>query len=109
MVFCVRKQFREHPGSWTTPSDPTTAPWSTSAPGTAARAAHLGLLAVLAPIATGFLFESATLGAYLAGAILTGQLLAVMLSASGGAWDNAKKYVEDGHHGGKNLSPTRRP
>ena len=64
-----------------------------------------GLLAVLAPIATGFLFESAALGAYLAGAILTGQLLAVMLSVSGGAWDNAKKYVEDGHHGGKNSEP----
>jgi K(+)-stimulated pyrophosphate-energized sodium pump len=64
-----------------------------------------GLLAVLAPIATGFLFESAALGAYLAGAILTGQLLAVMLSVSGGAWDNAKKFVEDGHHGGKNSEP----
>jgi K(+)-stimulated pyrophosphate-energized sodium pump len=64
-----------------------------------------GLLAVLTPIATGFLFGSAALGAYLAGAILTGQLLAVMLSVSGGAWDNAKKYVEDGHHGGKNSEP----
>jgi K(+)-stimulated pyrophosphate-energized sodium pump len=61
-----------------------------------------GLLAVLTPIATGFIFEQEALGAYLAGAILTGQLLAVMLSNSGGAWDNAKKYVEDGHHGGKN-------
>jgi len=60
---------------------------------------------VLTPIATGFLFGSAALGAYLAGAILTGQLLAVMLSVSGGAWDNAKKYVEDGHHGGKNSEP----
>ena len=60
---------------------------------------------MLAPIATGFLFESAALGAYLAGAILTGQLLAVMLSVSGGAWDNAKKFVEDGHHGGKNSEP----
>jgi K(+)-stimulated pyrophosphate-energized sodium pump len=64
-----------------------------------------GLLAVLTPIATGFLFEYEALGAYLAGAILTGQLLAVMLSVAGGAWDNAKKYVEDGHHGGKNSEP----
>jgi K(+)-stimulated pyrophosphate-energized sodium pump len=64
-----------------------------------------GLLAVLTPIATGFLFESVALGAYLAGAILTGQLLAVMLSVAGGAWDNAKKFVEDGHHGGKNSEP----
>jgi len=61
-----------------------------------------GLLAVLTPIATGFVFKQEALGAYLAGAILTGQLLAVMLANSGGAWDNAKKYVEDGHHGGKN-------
>jgi K(+)-stimulated pyrophosphate-energized sodium pump len=64
-----------------------------------------GLLAVLTPIATGFIFQHEALGAYLAGAILTGQLLAVMLSNSGGAWDNAKKYVEDGHHGGKNSEP----
>jgi K(+)-stimulated pyrophosphate-energized sodium pump len=61
-----------------------------------------GLLAVLAPIATGFILKQEALGAYLAGAILTGQLLAVMLANSGAAWDNAKKYVEDGHHGGKN-------
>jgi K(+)-stimulated pyrophosphate-energized sodium pump len=64
-----------------------------------------GLLAVVTPIFTGFLFKTEALGAFLAGAILTGQLLAVMLSNAGGAWDNAKKYVEDGHHGGKNSEP----
>jgi K(+)-stimulated pyrophosphate-energized sodium pump len=60
-----------------------------------------GLLAVMAPIAVGFGLGVGALGAYLAGAIGTGTLMAVFLSNSGGAWDNAKKMVEDGHHGGK--------
>jgi K(+)-stimulated pyrophosphate-energized sodium pump len=60
-----------------------------------------GLLAVLAPIAIGFAFGYSTLGAYLAGAIAAGVLMAVYLANSGGAWDNAKKVVEDGAHGGK--------
>jgi K(+)-stimulated pyrophosphate-energized sodium pump len=60
-----------------------------------------GLLAVLAPIAVGFTFGYSTLGAYLAGAISAGVLMAVFLANSGGAWDNAKKVVEDGAHGGK--------
>ncbi|MGH8839758.1 MAG: sodium-translocating pyrophosphatase [Jiangellaceae bacterium] len=106
VVFEVRKQFREHPGIM----DYTERPDYGAVVDICTRDSLRelltpGLLAVLAPIATGFLFESATLGAYLAGAILTGQLLAVMLSVSGGAWDNAKKYVEDGHHGGKNSEP----
>ncbi|MET9784018.1 sodium-translocating pyrophosphatase [Nocardiopsis alba] len=60
-----------------------------------------GLLAVLAPIAVGFAFGYAPLGAFLGGAIAAGVLMAVFLSNAGGAWDNAKKLVEDGHHGGK--------
>ena len=60
-----------------------------------------GLLAVMAPIAIGFTLGVGALGAYLAGAIGTGTLMAVFLANSGGAWDNAKKLVEDGHHGGK--------
>jgi K(+)-stimulated pyrophosphate-energized sodium pump len=60
-----------------------------------------GLLAVLAPIAIGFTFGYSTLGAYLAGAIAVGVLMAVYLANSGGAWDNAKKVVEDGAYGGK--------
>jgi K(+)-stimulated pyrophosphate-energized sodium pump len=60
-----------------------------------------GLLAVLAPIALGFTFGYSTLGAYLAGTIAVGVLMAVYLANSGGAWDNAKKVVEDGAHGGK--------
>ncbi|MBV9092869.1 MAG: sodium-translocating pyrophosphatase [Streptosporangiaceae bacterium] len=60
-----------------------------------------GLLAVLTPIAVGFTFGYAPLGSYLTGAIATGVLMAVFLANSGGAWDNAKKVVEDGAYGGK--------
>jgi K(+)-stimulated pyrophosphate-energized sodium pump len=60
-----------------------------------------GLLAVMAPIAVGFGLGVGALGAYLAGSIGTGTLMAVFLSNSGGAWDNAKKMVEDGSYGGK--------
>jgi K(+)-stimulated pyrophosphate-energized sodium pump len=59
------------------------------------------LLAILAPVIIGFGINYLALGAFLAAAILTGQLMAVFLSNSGGAWDNAKKYIEDGHEGGK--------
>jgi K(+)-stimulated pyrophosphate-energized sodium pump len=64
-----------------------------------------GLIAVLTPVLVGFALKSEALGAYLAGVILTGQLLAVMLSNSGGAWDNAKKFVEEGNYGGKGSEP----
>ncbi len=59
------------------------------------------LLAVLTPVIIGFGIGFLALGAFLAAVILTGQLMAVFLSNSGGAWDNAKKYIEDGHMGGK--------
>jgi K(+)-stimulated pyrophosphate-energized sodium pump len=59
------------------------------------------LLAVLTPVIIGFGINYLALGAFLAAVILTGQLMAVFLSVSGGAWDNAKKYIEDGHLGGK--------
>jgi K(+)-stimulated pyrophosphate-energized sodium pump len=60
-----------------------------------------GLLALFAPVAVGFSLGVGALGSYLAGAIGVGTLMAVFLANSGGAWDNAKKLVEDGHHGGK--------
>jgi K(+)-stimulated pyrophosphate-energized sodium pump len=59
------------------------------------------LLAVLTPVIIGFGIGYLALGAFLAAVILTGQLMANFLSNSGGAWDNAKKYIEEGHHGGK--------
>jgi K(+)-stimulated pyrophosphate-energized sodium pump len=106
VVFEVRQQFKDHPGIMDYTERPNYGAVVDICTRDSLRELLTpGLLAVLAPIATGFLFESAALGAYLAGAILTGQLLAVMLSISGGAWDNAKKFVEDGHHGGKNSEP----
>jgi K(+)-stimulated pyrophosphate-energized sodium pump len=59
------------------------------------------LLAVLAPVIIGFGINKYALGAFLAGVILTGQLMANYFNNAGGAWDNAKKYIEDGNEGGK--------
>jgi len=61
----------------------------------------LGVLAIVSPIVVGFLLDERSLGGFLAGVILVGQLLAVFMATSGGAWDNAKKRIEDGLYGGK--------
>ena len=61
----------------------------------------LGLIAILSPIVVGLLLKQEALGGFLAGVILSGQLQAVFMANAGGAWDNAKKYIEDGHYGGK--------
>jgi len=65
----------------------------------------LGLIAVLVPIIVGFLLGVEALGGFLAGIILSGQLMAVFQSNAGGAWDNAKKYIEEGNFGGKRSEP----
>jgi K(+)-stimulated pyrophosphate-energized sodium pump len=65
----------------------------------------LGIIAVLTPIVVGFLLGAPALGGFLAGIILAGQLMAVFMSNAGGAWDNAKKYIEEGHYGGKRSEP----
>jgi K(+)-stimulated pyrophosphate-energized sodium pump len=65
----------------------------------------LGLIAVLVPILVGFLLGVEALGGFLAGIILSGQLMAVFQSNAGGAWDNAKKYIEEGNYGGKHSEP----
>ncbi|MDF2656861.1 MAG: sodium-translocating pyrophosphatase [Bacillota bacterium] len=60
-----------------------------------------GLLAIIAPLAVGFIMGTEALGGMLAGALSSGVLLAIMMANAGGAWDNAKKYIEEGHFGGK--------
>ncbi|HSJ50333.1 MAG TPA: sodium-translocating pyrophosphatase [Actinomycetota bacterium] len=102
VVVEVRNQFRDHPGIMEYKEKPDYARVVDICTKTSLRELMTpGLLAVLSPVIVGFAFEAEALGAFLAGAILTGQLLAVMLSTSGGAWDNAKKYIEEGHFGGK--------
>ncbi|MEV5611473.1 sodium-translocating pyrophosphatase [Streptomyces sp. NPDC052225] len=102
VVYEVRRQFREHPGIMDYTEKPEYGRVVDICTKDALRElATPGLLAVMAPIAIGFTLGVGALGAYLAGAIGTGTLMAVFLANSGGAWDNAKKLVEDGHHGGK--------
>ncbi|PYC77482.1 sodium-translocating pyrophosphatase [Streptomyces tateyamensis] len=102
VVFEVRRQFREHPGIMDGSETPEYGKVVDICTRDALRElATPGLLAVLAPIAVGFALGVGPLGAYLAGAIGAGTLMAVFLANSGGAWDNAKKLVEDGAHGGK--------
>jgi K(+)-stimulated pyrophosphate-energized sodium pump len=102
VVLEVRKQFREHPGIMDYTEKPEYGPVVDICTRDSLRELVTpGLLAVLTPIAVGFALGYAPLGSYLAGAIAAGVLMAVFLSNSGGAWDNAKKLVEDGNHGGK--------
>jgi K(+)-stimulated pyrophosphate-energized sodium pump len=102
VVFEVREQFRTKPGIMDYTEKPDYAAVVDICTKDSLRElATPGLLAVLAPISVGFALGYAPLGAFLAGAISAGVLMAVFLSNSGGAWDNAKKLVEDGNHGGK--------
>ncbi|MFG2027718.1 sodium-translocating pyrophosphatase [Streptomyces sp. NPDC048825] len=102
VVYEVRRQFREHPGIMDYTEKPEYGRVVDICTKDALRElATPGLLAVLTPIAIGFTLGVGALGSFLAGAIGTGTLMAVFLANSGGAWDNAKKLVEDGHHGGK--------
>ncbi len=102
VVYEVREQFRNHPGIMDYTEKPEYGRVVDICTKDSLRElATPGLMAVLTPIAVGFAFGYAPLGSFLAGAIATGALMAVFLANSGGAWDNAKKLVEDGHYGGK--------
>jgi len=105
VVFEVRRQFREIPGIMDGSGKPEYARVVDICTKDSLRElATPGLLAICAPIAVGFGLGAPALAGYLAGAIAAGTLMAVFLANSGGAWDNAKKLVEDGHYGGKGSS-----
>ena len=102
VVFEVRRQFRDDPGIMAGTSTPAYGRVVDIVTKDSLRElATPGLLAALAPIAVGFGLGVGPLAGYLGGAIACGTLMAVFLANSGGAWDNSKKLVEDGHHGGK--------
>jgi len=98
----VRKQFREKPGIMDYTEKPDYgAVIDICTTASLRELATPALIAILTPVIVGFGLGYVALGAFLAAIILTGQLMANFLSNSGGAWDNAKKYIEDGHEGGK--------
>ena len=102
MIEEVRRQFRTIPGIMEGTGKPDYK--SCVAISTTAALKEMlvaGGMAVLAPLAVGLLLGTGALGGMLAGALVTGVLMAIFMSNSGGAWDNAKKYIEDGNHGGK--------
>jgi len=102
MIEEVRRQFREIPGIMegkAVPEYEKCVDISTSA---ALREMILpGIMAVVSPLLMGFLFGPEALGGMLAGALASGVVMAIFMSNAGGAWDNAKKYIEEGHYGGK--------
>jgi K(+)-stimulated pyrophosphate-energized sodium pump len=102
VVHEVRRQFREHPGIMDYTEKPEYGRVISICTAAAQRElATPALLAILTPVIVGFGINYLALGGFLAAAILTGQLMANTLSNSGGAWDNAKKFIEDGNEGGK--------
>jgi len=102
VVFEVRRQFREHPGIMEYKEKPDYARCVDIVTATAQKELlGPGILAVFAPLMVGFGLDAGALGGFLAGTILTGQLLAVFMANAGANWDNAKKKVEDGFLGGK--------
>ncbi len=102
MIEEVRRQFKELPGIMEGKDKPDYASCVDISTAAALREMIIpGLLAVVVPLVIGFLLGPEALGGLLAGALVTGVLVAIQMANSGGAWDNAKKYIESGAHGGK--------
>ncbi len=102
MIEEVRRQFREDAGILAGTSKPDYAGCVSISTGAALKEMIApGLLAIIAPLAVGFILGPEALGGMLAGSLAAGVLLAIMMANAGGAWDNAKKFVEEGNYGGK--------
>ena len=106
MIEEVRRQFKEDKGIMEGTSKPDYAKCVDISTKAALKEMILpGLMAIAAPLAVGIVMGTEALGGMLAGALSSGVLLAIMMSNAGGAWDNAKKYIEEGHFGGKGSNP----
>ena len=106
MIEEVRRQFKEDKGIMEGTSKPDYAKCVDISTKAALKEMILpGLMAIAAPLAVGIVMGTEALGGMLAGALSSGVLLAIMMSNAGGAWDNAKKYIEEGHFGGKGSDP----
>ena len=104
MIAEIRRQFKQNPAIKKGDAEPDADKCIAIATDSALkRMLFPSMIAVFAPVLVGFVIGAAALGGMLAGALLSGILLALMMANSGGAWDNAKKYIEKGHHGGKDT------
>ena len=102
MIEEVRRQFRETPGIMEGTAKPDYANCVDISTGAALKEMVIpGLMAIVAPLAVGFILGAEALAGMLGGALSAGVLLAIMMANAGGAWDNAKKYIEEGNYGGK--------
>ena len=106
MIEEVRRQFKKDKGIMEGTSKPDYAKCVDISTKAALKEMILpGLMAIVAPLVVGIVMGTEALGGMLAGALSSGVLLAIMMSNAGGAWDNAKKYIEEGHFGGKGSAP----
>ena len=106
MIEEVRRQFREESGIMEGTSKPDYARCVDISTGAALKEMVVpGLMAIVAPLAVGFILGAEALAGMLGGALSAGVLLAIMMANAGGAWDNAKKYIEEGNFGGKGSEP----
>ena len=106
MIEEVRRQFREIPGIMEGTGRPEYERCVDISTAAALKEMVIpGVMAVLAPVAVGFILGAPALGGMLGGSIVTGVMMAIFMSNAGGAWDNAKKFIESGAHGGKGSAP----